>query len=139
MPPKVDRWLAQCRVVRSVDELPSSARPLVAKLNNRTAVLRYLAGSAGQPDVILVTETDAPQGVGDLEALGLSKREAEVLRLVGAGATNAAVGRELHISAGTVKKHLDHIYAKLAVTGRVQAAAVLHEMAAHHQSPRTNN
>ena len=138
MPAKVDRWLALCRVERGGDGLPSLARPLVATVNGRTAILRYLPGRAGQPDVILVTETEVRRGVGHLEALGLTTREAQVLELVAAGATNAAAGRELHISAGTVKKHLDHIYTKLAVTGRVQAAAVLHEMAAHH-APKHHN
>jgi len=132
MPAKVDHWLALSRVRRGGAELPVLARPLVGHLGDRTAVLRFLPGSRGQPDVILVRETSTPTGVEHLEALGLTEREAEVLRLVAAGATNAGAGRELGISPGTIKKHLDHVYAKLAVSGRVQAAAVLHDIAAHH-------
>lgn len=53
----------------------------------------------------------------------LTTREREVLDLVGAGATNAAVAEALTVSPGTVKKHLDNIYAKLGVTSRAAAAA----------------
>ena len=34
------------------------------------------------------------------------------------GKSNAAIGEDLHLSAGTVKKHLDNIYTKLGVRGR---------------------
>ena len=49
-----------------------------------------------------------------------------------AGATNAAAARELRIASGTVKKHLDNVYAKLAVSERVQAAALVFDVFAHH-------
>lgn len=57
--------------------------------------------------------------------LGLTAREASVLRLVGAGMSNAAVADVLFISSGTVRKHLEHIYAKLGVGNRTEAASWL--------------
>lgn len=39
------------------------------------------------------------------------------------GLSNAQIGAELFIAPGTVKKHLEHIYEKLAVGNRTQAAA----------------
>ncbi len=53
----------------------------------------------------------------------LTHREREVLELVAAGATNAAVAEALVVSPATVKKHLDNIYAKLDVSSRSAAAA----------------
>jgi ATP/maltotriose-dependent transcriptional regulator MalT len=53
----------------------------------------------------------------------LTAREREVLDLVAAGATNAAVAEALVVSPGTVKKHLDNIYAKLGVSSRAAATA----------------
>jgi DNA-binding CsgD family transcriptional regulator len=53
----------------------------------------------------------------------LTPREAEILELVGTGLSNAAIAERLWISPGTVKKHLENIYAKLEVTNR--AAAVM--------------
>lgn len=52
----------------------------------------------------------------------LTAREREVLDIVATGATNAAVAEVLVISPATVKKHLDNIYAKLAVDSRATAA-----------------
>lgn len=52
---------------------------------------------------------------------GLTSRECEVLRLVGDGATNRLVARQLGISEKTVKNHLSSVFAKLDVTSRSQA------------------
>lgn len=53
----------------------------------------------------------------------LSGRELEVLRQVVAGATNTEIASVLHISEATVKTHLVHVYQKLGVASRTQAAA----------------
>lgn len=53
-----------------------------------------------------------------LEKLGLSPREAEILLWVAQGKTNYEIGVILNISAATVKKHLEHVYAKLGVETR---------------------
>jgi DNA-binding CsgD family transcriptional regulator len=53
----------------------------------------------------------------------LTTREAEILELVAAGLTNAAIAERLWISPGTVKKHLDNVYAKLGVANRAAAVA----------------
>jgi LuxR family maltose regulon positive regulatory protein len=53
----------------------------------------------------------------------LSERELEVLRLVGAGHSNQAIADTLIVAVGTVKKHINNIYAKLEVGSRTQALA----------------
>jgi DNA-binding CsgD family transcriptional regulator len=52
---------------------------------------------------------------------GLTAREAEVLRWVAAGKSDAQIGAILRISARTVQKHLQHIYEKLGVESRTAA------------------
>ena len=52
----------------------------------------------------------------------LSRREIEILRLVSRGATNSEISEMLHISAHTVKSHVIHIFNKLGVDDRTQAA-----------------
>ena len=53
----------------------------------------------------------------------LTARESEVLDLVAAGETNAAIAERLWISPGTVKKHLENVYDKLGVRSRTAALA----------------
>ncbi len=68
-----------------------------------------------------------------LEALGLTKREEDVLSWVAQGKTNAETARILKITPGTVKVHLERIYQKLGVENRTAAAAF-----ARHLSTPTN-
>ena len=48
----------------------------------------------------------------------LTRRHWELLRLVAAGHTNAQISRRLGVSEGTVRKHLENIYARLQVSSR---------------------
>lgn len=57
------------------------------------------------------------------EAPALSTREAQCLRLVAVGQTDAEVGRMLGISPRTVRFHVDSSKTKLGVTTRIQAVA----------------
>ncbi len=59
-----------------------------------------------------------------LEALGLTPREAEVLFWVARGKTNDEIGIVLGIGLTTVKKHLESTFAKLGVENRTSAAAM---------------
>ena len=57
---------------------------------------------------------------------GLTSRELEVLKLVAVGRSNADIGTELFISNKTASVHVSNILAKLAVSGRGEAAAIAH-------------
>ena len=67
------------------------------------------------------TATSERRIAGDGEAL--SARELEVLRLIADGASNSEISRELVVSLGTVKKHLNNIFLKLDAHSRTQAVA----------------
>ena len=54
----------------------------------------------------------------------LTDRELDVLRLVAAGMSNAAIAKELYISPKTVSVHVSHILTKLGAQTRTEAAAV---------------
>ncbi len=62
--------------------------------------------------------------VSSLQLLGLTKREAEVLFWVAQDKSNAEIAKVLGCSKGTVRKHLEHIYAKLEVQTRTAAVMV---------------
>jgi DNA-binding CsgD family transcriptional regulator len=55
------------------------------------------------------------------EAVRLTARECEILTWVSYGKTNPEIARILWISPGTVRKHLENIYAKLGVSTRAGA------------------
>jgi len=54
--------------------------------------------------------------------LTLTVREIQVLRLVAEGCTNPEISQILAISGHTVKTHVVHIFNKLGVNARTQAA-----------------
>ncbi|MFE8940874.1 response regulator [Streptomyces sp. NPDC000963] len=56
-------------------------------------------------------------------AEALTKRELEVLQLVGEGLSNAQISKALFLSQATVKSHLVHVFAKLGVDSRTAAVA----------------
>jgi ATP/maltotriose-dependent transcriptional regulator MalT len=53
---------------------------------------------------------------------GLSAREAEVLRLLAAGASNADMAAELVLSVRTVERHVANLYLKIGASGRTARA-----------------
>ena len=54
----------------------------------------------------------------------LTEREAEVLRLIAKGLSNADIADRLFLSDGTVRNHVSSILAKLGVYDRTQAAVI---------------
>jgi DNA-binding CsgD family transcriptional regulator len=86
------------------------ARPLrdaIAALGHRARLELAVPVASEQPD--------APPG-------GLTAREADVLRALADGLTNREIAARLFISQKTVSAHLAHIFAKLDVHTRVEAA-----------------
>ena len=118
----------------------------------RAQVIRALAIAAPEGYLRLFVDEDArliallPSGPADVSGLAariraaagapasavaapsapvepISAREQEVLALIAAGLSNPEIARELVISVGTVKRHINHIYGKLGVSSRTQAVA----------------
>jgi DNA-binding NarL/FixJ family response regulator len=96
------------------------------------------AASTGRPalaDQLAVQARQAAQPIGHGRVLrlleqvatprgpdGLTEREMEVLRLVGAGLSNQEIGTRLHISANTAANHVRSILMKTGAANRTQAA-----------------
>jgi len=57
----------------------------------------------------------------ELEKLGISKRELEVLQLMSAGLSNNEIAEKLFVSLNTVKTHSSKLFEKLDVKRRTQA------------------
>jgi DNA-binding NarL/FixJ family response regulator len=61
-------------------------------------------------------------------ALGLTRRELDVLELMGAGLSNKDIARRLTVSPNTVKTHLASVFLKLEASNRTAAAARAREL-----------
>ena len=60
------------------------------------------------------------------EHANLTARELEILRLVAAGSSNAAIARGLWVAEQTIKFHLSNVYRKLGVSNRTEASHYAH-------------
>lgn len=62
-----------------------------------------------------------------LDSAGLTEREADVLRLMATGKSNAEIATELFVSLQTVKTHVGNVLAKLQARDRTQAVIAAYE------------
>ncbi|XNL82540.1 response regulator transcription factor [Actinomadura madurae] len=69
----------------------------------------------------------APKEAGHSLSADLTGREKEVLLLLGRGASNVEIARELSISITTVRTHVHNVLKKLGVGTRGQAVAVAYK------------
>jgi len=66
-------------------------------------------------------EADTGPNEKAITALGLTKRELEILGSLSGGKSNKEIARDLGVSPNTVKTHLANLYEKLGVKNRTQA------------------
>jgi DNA-binding NarL/FixJ family response regulator len=78
--------------------------------------------SPGGPSGTRITDGRALRGLGSL-----TRREAEILRLIAAGKSNAEIAAELVVGTETVKSHVASVLAKIGVRDRTQAVIVAYE------------
>jgi DNA-binding NarL/FixJ family response regulator len=107
-----------------VEALAAGARGFLTKNANRTEISRAVTAAAAGLGTL------SPEVQGRLVAAarfgrapaqppdGLTAREAEVLALLAAGLSNAAIASRLSIEPVTVKSHINRIFAKARVSDR---------------------
>jgi DNA-binding NarL/FixJ family response regulator len=76
---------------------------------------------------VITQFTHIPRPTPPSELDQLTAREAEILRLIAQGLSNAEIGKELFISETTVKTHVTHLLAKLNLRDRVQAVVLAYQ------------
>lgn len=70
---------------------------------------------------VIVNTTDFTFNEKELEKLGISQRELEVLQLMAQGLSNNEIAEKLFVSLNTVKTHSSKLFEKLDVKRRTQA------------------
>jgi DNA-binding CsgD family transcriptional regulator len=106
LPESLASWLRQRRRVAAGGLLSVDA-------GDRSLVVDYVASG-----LLLEERQRLPQ---------LTPREREILDLVAEGRTNAEIAETLWVSPGTVRRHLENVFAKLGVHTRTAAAAFVRE------------
>ncbi len=114
-------WMRREQAIVSTNNiLPST--PMVLAKNGIRLIVHLLAQD--EECLLLMKEEVPGPSACDLEHLGLTRREAEVLACVAQGKTNKEVAGLLGMHSRTVQKHLEHIFQKLGVDTRTAAAAL---------------
>ena len=108
------------RLVRKV--LAKGARGYIVKNATREELLTSVRTLARVNDrVVLSVSRSTAERLDGSEKNLLSSRELEVLLLMARAMSNRQIASHLHVSEGTVKRHLTNIYAKLGVSSRAGA------------------
>jgi len=93
----------------------------------------HAAGAAQPLDAIVplaVSDADELTGAAGSRgrpAGGLTKREQQIAAMVASGLSNREIAEKLVISKRTVDAHVDHIFAKLGISSRVQLTVWLRD------------
>lgn len=95
-----------------------SAEAMLSALRLIFAGERYVPAVMLDPTGLTL---DLPEGRG-VHKQNLTPRESEILDLLSEGLPNKLIARRLNVSEVTVKSHLCHVFRKLGVQNRVQAA-----------------
>jgi len=85
------------------------------------AGLGVWAGTKLTRKKVVVAHPDFTLDPAQLERLGISKREYEVLQLISDGLSNQEIADRLFVSVSTVKTHLSNLFLKLDARRRTQA------------------
>lgn len=111
---------------------PDHVVQLTLDRRSRTFTLRDVAALKLVEPVLgrLFREPPAPHLPPDLTV-----QERRVLRLVAAGHANAEIADRIGVAPCTVRKHLEHAFAKLGVTNRLAAARAFEGLALPEPEP----
>lgn len=118
---EVCRLAAQSGAVRPIIDQPMSAAPLLALVDGHLPA--EMLPLLGKLQRALVRVDSVPKESATPAGEMLSPREHHILKLLADGNSNKEIARALGIAPETVKSHLKHVYAKLKVENRAQAAA----------------
>jgi DNA-binding CsgD family transcriptional regulator len=115
-------WLWVRHQVKALGVDAARCVPFTIEQSGKKLTVRLVADrERDRYTLLLEEETTLP--LECLPALGLSQRETEVMGWLMQGKDNKTIALEMSVHVGTVRKHLENIYAKLGVQSRTAAIA----------------
>lgn len=119
LPQRLRAWIDAPRAGKE-----SAPEFVIDSARGRLRVRELQANDNGNWRTLILEERRArAPSVEKLLSFGLTRRQAQVLRLLACGKASRQIAAELTITTATVSKHLEHIYARLGVNNRTQAIA----------------
>jgi DNA-binding CsgD family transcriptional regulator len=126
VPEMLARW-ARCSLAafRDLKRGGRPVPPLIVARGTERLIVRLVADNTREAIALILEEEASRHDAAPLEAaLGLTRREAEVLFWVASGKTSGEAATILALSRRTIDKHLESIFQKLGVETRTAASAV---------------
>lgn len=121
--------------VRAADVLDAAGGPLIGDATAPSMIARLLSSRlphapvpehpvhADPRQALTIARSRGRRSSARFGWSSLTPTERKVAALAAQGLTNRAIAERLHSSAGTVKSHLEHIYAKTGTANRTELAA----------------
>jgi NarL family two-component system response regulator LiaR len=120
----------------------AGAQGFISKAVPRQQIIDGIAAAAKGDRIVLTQRSQHAQIDEALRwpgrDIGLTERESELLSLLSTGMTNRELGSHLYVSENTIKTQLRHLYAKLDVRNRAQAASLAEQgiLGDHHRQTK---
>jgi DNA-binding NarL/FixJ family response regulator len=119
----------------------AGAQGFVSKAVPRQQIIDGIKAAANGERIVLTQRSQHAQIEEALRwpgrDIGLTERESELLSLLPTGMTNRELGSHLYVSENTIKTQLRHLYAKLDVRNRAQAASFARQGILGHRQRET--
>jgi DNA-binding NarL/FixJ family response regulator len=111
------------RYIRALTGVGASAYVLkTSSTDHLVAAVRAAVLDPKSENAVVGMPTELLEGTREGAESLLTARELEILLLAARGLSNEHIASSLHLSEGTVKRHLANVYEKMAVHSRGQAS-----------------
>jgi LuxR family maltose regulon positive regulatory protein len=130
----MDQAIVSLQRALTLAEPEGYARPFLAEGAPMRGLLQHAVSNGVEPNYAnrLISTFEMQKQRPTLPSCSLidplTNREAEILKLIAAGASNKEISQKLFITINTVKRHVTNIYGKLAVTKRSEAIDRAHQL-----------
>ena len=118
-------------LLSSCSDLQSNNRVLLDRLRVTLQEMREIRSAINRQNTPRVSE-EVHAASASKNRYGLTRREAQVAKLLAVGRSNRAIARELSISQHTARHHTQRILGKLQVHSRGEAGAKLRSALGQH-------
>jgi DNA-binding CsgD family transcriptional regulator len=126
LPESLHQYCQQAIATVLQADLGNPLMPPLERFQNNCRLIIRLIAPPQTPEILLTLEeyVTANLSIESFRAIGLTKRESEIMFYLTEGKTNKEIAAQLNRKPLTIKTHLDSIYAKLNAHDRTQAVAI---------------